>query len=92
MTFKEKYSNTYCIVAKSVNRSLPHIISCSIGIQDISAAKAYSKQMAKVKNPCDGRLSLYEWTKPVLLKEALESGKVLIMKTDEYYLSQECKN
>jgi hypothetical protein len=35
----------------------------------------------------DGNAVLIE-----MLKEALESGKVLIMKTDEFYLSQECKN
>jgi hypothetical protein len=86
MKFKEKLKDTFCIVGKSTRNKLPHIISCSVGIENLDMAKRYSKQMSKMR---DGRKSMYEWTKPMVISEAFGNKNILVAPIDLYYMDQE---
>jgi hypothetical protein len=82
MELKPEYNNLYCIVGKSKNTTLPHVISCTIGLDNVDQAQIYTKQMERMRDPYDARRKLYQWAKPMLLADVMKDNNVLIHHND----------
>jgi len=85
---KPEFQNIWCIVGKHERNKLPHIISCTIGIENEIKAKLYKRQLAEMKGEIDRRKRLYEWVEPKKLADALNDKNIIISKRDKFFVDK----
>jgi len=89
MKTDNKISGTmFCVIGKCKRLPLPHVISCTIGIDNEMEAMRYSKQLAKTKEDYDKRKNIYEWTKPKKLSEAYNDKDIMMAFGDRYFIQK----